>query len=99
MLARANPFSDWAAIIVAGDWHAHSGAPSEVFDNARRDLSAAFVKAGFSPDHISQFSAHEAKPGPAGPLKSDPDVITTELDHLTQRAPGGCLVFFTSHGG
>src|SRR5665811_1947526 len=41
----ASPFSDWAAIIVAGDDHAHSGAHSEVFDNARRDLAAAFTKA------------------------------------------------------
>ncbi|MBV9903036.1 MAG: peptidase C13, partial [Alphaproteobacteria bacterium] len=31
--AFAAGFSDWAAIVVAGDWHSHSGAPSEVFDN------------------------------------------------------------------
>ena len=23
--AQASPFSDWSAIVVAGDWHAHSG--------------------------------------------------------------------------
>ena len=34
-------FSNWAGIVVAGDWHAHSGEPSEVFDNARRDLTKA----------------------------------------------------------
>ena len=37
--AIANGFSDWAAIGVAGDWHADSGAPSPVFDNARRDIA------------------------------------------------------------
>ena len=35
----AAPFADWSVIIVAGDDHAHSGAHSEVFDNARRDLA------------------------------------------------------------
>ena len=32
--AAAGPFSDWAAVVVAGDWHAHTGGPSEAFDNA-----------------------------------------------------------------
>ena len=41
-------FSDWAAIVVAGDWRAHSGAPSKVFDNARHDVGQALVRAGFS---------------------------------------------------
>ena len=36
----AGPFADWAAVVVAGDFHAHSGADSEAFDNARRDVSA-----------------------------------------------------------
>src|SRR5690242_11586534 len=31
--AHAMGLSDWAAIVVAGDWHSHSGAPSQVFDN------------------------------------------------------------------
>ena len=36
----ASPFSDWAAVVIAGDWHAHSGGPTEAFDNARRDVAA-----------------------------------------------------------
>jgi hypothetical protein len=96
VLARANAFSDWAAVIVAGDWRAHSGVPSEVFDNARRDVAKSLVSAGFSPDHIRQFSVHEAK-GEA-PFKSDLIVIATQLDQLTQETHGGCLVYFTSHG-
>src|SRR6185503_6472044 len=49
-------FADWAAIVVAGDWRAHSGAPSMVFDNARRDLVRKFEALGFDPDNIRQFS-------------------------------------------
>lgn len=39
----AGGYSDWAAIVVAADYRAHSGADSEVFDNARRDISAELV--------------------------------------------------------
>ena len=49
-------FSDWAVLLVAGDDHAHSGAPSQVFDNARRDLARAFASIGFSPANMVQFS-------------------------------------------
>src|SRR5581483_5772884 len=54
---RAAGFADWAAIVVAGDWHSHSGAPSEVFDNGRRDIAAALTKIGFAPAGMVQFSA------------------------------------------
>jgi len=60
----ANPFGNWAVIIVAGDWRAHDGGPSQAFDNARRDLAKAFVADGFSPANISQFSAWPATPPP-----------------------------------
>ncbi|HEX4198197.1 MAG TPA: C13 family peptidase [Caulobacteraceae bacterium] len=97
--ARAgSPFADWAAIIVAGDDHAHSGAHSEVFDNARRDLTTAFVKAGFSPANIGQFTVQTGKDRPAGVLASDPRTIADQLGRETQTAKAGCLVYFTSHG-
>lgn len=95
-MAQTSAFSNWAAVIVAGDWRAHDGGPSEVFDNARRDLAKAFAAAGFSPHHIRQFSVREAKPG--GALRSDPDVIHDQLTSLTKQADGGCLIYFTSHG-
>ena len=96
--AQGGAFANWSAVIVAGDWHAHSGAPSEVFDNARRDLGKAFVAAGFAPDHIRQFSAHEADGHAGAPLNSDPDLVHDQLIALTKAAGGGCLVYFTSHG-
>ena len=51
------PFSNWAAIVVAGDFHAaHTNQPTEAFDNARRDVSVALEKVGFSPANLREFS-------------------------------------------
>jgi peptidase C13-like protein len=94
--ASAAGFSDWAAIVVAGDHHSHSGAPSEVFDNARHDISADLVKLGFSPGNILQFSTvPDTHPG------TDPSIsqtIANELWDLSNRTNGGCFIYFTSHG-
>ena len=94
----SGPFADWAAVVIAGDWHAHSGEPSEVFDNARRDLTKAFIGAGFSPDNISQFSVRPSRYPSEGVLRSAPAPVANRLKELTQKAAGGCLVYFTSHG-
>jgi hypothetical protein len=96
--ATSRPFSNWAAIFVAGDWRAHSGAPSEVFDNARRDLADAFVAAGFSRQNVRQFSTHPANYPDAAPFPSRMQVVSDELTSLAAEATGGCLVYFTSHG-
>ena len=92
----ASPFADWAAVIVAGDDHAHSGAHSEVFDNARRDLATAFAKAGFTPTNISQFSVETGRP--ASVLGADPQSIIGQLGRAAGSAKDGCLIYFTSHG-
>jgi hypothetical protein len=92
----ASPFAAWAVIIVAGDDHAHSGAHSEVFDNARRDLAAAFARAGFTASNISQFSVQTGRP--AGVLAADPQSIIDQLGRATDAAKDGCLIYFTSHG-
>ena len=97
--ARASgAFGDWAAVVVAGDWRAHSGAPSEVFDNARHDVGQALVRAGFSPANLREFSTRPDRYAADQPLKSDPDVIAGQLNDLTAKAKGGCLIYFTSHG-
>ncbi|MFN3523311.1 MAG: C13 family peptidase [Phenylobacterium sp.] len=95
--AAAGPFSDWAAVVVAGDWHAHSGGPSEAFDNARRDVSRALEAAGFERTNLRQFSVRPERYRD-GPLKADPVRIYETLGQLTAQAPGGCLFYFTSHG-
>ena len=94
----SGPFSNWAAIVVAGDWHAHSGEPSEVFDNARRDLTRAFITAGVSPANISQFSVRPSLYPKETVLRSAPQPVYDRLMALAKQAPEGCLIYFTSHG-
>lgn len=96
--AAQGPFSDWAGFIVAGDWRAHSGKPSEVFDNARRDLAKAFVRAGFAPQNLIQFSVRPERYRDTRPLSSAPRTVAEQMVELTGRVRGGCLVYFTSHG-
>ena len=96
--AAAAPFSDWAAVVVAGDWHAHSGGPSEAFDNARRDVTHDLEQLGFDPANLRQFSVRPARYKNAALIKSEPRAIYEALSDLTARATGGCLVYFSSHG-
>lgn len=95
--AFAAPFDNWAAMVIAGDWHAHSGAPSEVFDNARRDLSNDLIKMGFAENHIQQYSARP-EADPAHPFHSDPATIGVNFKKLAQQATGGCFIYLTTHG-
>jgi hypothetical protein len=94
----AGVFSDWGAIIVAGDWHAHDGSASEAFDNARRDIARDLVQLGFSPDNIQQFSVRPERYPDTRPQPSDAHSIATSLWDLTNKTSAGCLVYFTSHG-
>ena len=96
--ASAGAFGNWAAIVVAGDDHAHSGATSEVFDNARRDLVKALIAKGFSPDNVRQFSIRPERYPNDGAQKTDSLPIAKQLESLAQNARDGCLVYFTSHG-
>jgi hypothetical protein len=96
--AAAGPFDNWAALVVAGDSRAHSGAESQVFDNARRDLVAVLKQMGFAADHIQQYSVHPELDPDTKPLKSDGNTIYRNFERLTDQATGGCFVYFTSHG-
>jgi hypothetical protein len=95
---RAAGYSGWAVIIVAGDWHAHDGSPSEIFDNARRDVSAALSRVGFNPSNIAQFSVRPNRYPAAHPFHSDAGSIADNLWELAHRVHGGCLLYFSSHG-
>jgi hypothetical protein len=94
----ASPFADWAAVVVAGDWHNHGGGPSEAFDNARRDVSFDLEQMGFLPDNVEQFSVRPDNYPRERPGASDSHTIATSLWDLTNRTAAGCLVYFTSHG-
>ncbi len=94
----ASPFADWAAIVVAGDWHAHSGGPSEAFDNARHDVSKALERAGFEAANLRQFSVRPERYKDPGLGKSDPKAIFDAMVDLTGKVTGGCLIYVSSHG-
>jgi hypothetical protein len=95
----ASPFADWAAIVVAGDYRAaHEDVTTEAFDNARRDVSLALERKGFAHANLRQFSVRPERYGDTKPLKSDLRPIYETLRDLAAHAPGGCLVYFTSHG-
>lgn len=97
--ASSGPFANWAAIVVAGDFHsAHSNMTTEAFDNARRDVSTALEKVGFSPANLREFSVRPDRYPDTKPLKSDLEPIYDSLRELAAQAPGGCLIYFTSHG-
>lgn len=97
--ARAgSAFADWSWVVVAGDWHAHSGGPSEAFDNARRDVIAELEQAGFSATNLKQFSVRPERYPDAHAEKSEPQAIYNALADLTSKAQGGCLIYFSSHG-
>jgi hypothetical protein len=91
------PLSDWAAVFVAGDWRAHSGNPSQAFDNARVDVGREFVTAGLSPQNLRQFSVRPAL-YPDHPLETRPALVGEALSDLAAKARGGCLFYLTSHG-
>lgn len=93
-----SPFQNWAAVVIAGDWHAHSGGPSEAFDNARRDVSAALEHAGFEPSHLRQFSVRPERYKDTRPEKSEAQAIFDGLEDVAGKAPGGCLFYMSSHG-
>jgi hypothetical protein len=96
--ASANGFESWAAIVVAGDFRAASGGPSEVFDNGRRDITNALVGLGFLPSHIKQFSVRPDQDSVTNPLRSDFETVETEFRRLARQNTGGCFLYFTSHG-
>jgi hypothetical protein len=96
--AQAAGYSDWAAVIVAGDDHAHDGSTSKVFDNARHDIGMALQRIGFKADNIAEFSVDPEKYSTPQPQPSDPQMIFNTLWDLSNRTTGGCFVYFTSHG-
>lgn len=87
-------FSDWSVAILAADWRSSDGRPITAFDNARRDLEAGFVAAGFNPDNTIALTL---RPQPDGSRVTALDAIE-RMGETLGRTPGGCLIYFTSHG-
>ena len=95
--ARSTDFSDWAVVVVAGDWRGHTG-PTQAFDNARKDLSAAFVRAGFRRDNVRQYSLRPGKAGDDLAIVVEPPAVHDGLIEVARQARSGCLFYLTSHG-
>ncbi len=96
--ANAQAFADWSAVVVAGDWHAHDGGPTEAFDNARRDVTLALGRVGFQTANMRQFSVRPERYNDTRPEKSDARGIYAAMMDLSAKAQGGCLFYMTSHG-
>ncbi|MFZ5669223.1 MAG: C13 family peptidase [Pseudomonadota bacterium] len=93
------PFADWAAIVVAGDWRAHDGGPTEAFDNARRDVAATLVALGFRRENLVQLSTRPERYPDTRPERLTSASMAAALSASAARARSGCLVYYTSHGG
>jgi len=91
--APASRFSGWASAIVAADWRTSHGEPIQAFDNARRDLTAGFLHAGFA--RADMYDA-TLRPDIADPVSAAE--ATEGIAAATARASRGCLLYFTSHG-
>ncbi|MDG2531918.1 C13 family peptidase [Caulobacter endophyticus] len=90
------PFERWAAVVVAGDFRAHSGGATEAFDNARRDVSRSLTALGFPAP--AQFSTRPKRYPSQGVAASDPKSIQAGLALAAETSPDGCFVYITSHG-
>jgi len=97
--ADADPFADWAALVVSGDDHAaHEDRPTAAFDNARRDVAAALEARGFSPANLAQVSVHEAGDESDRSRPPELELMWNSLATKARQARAGCLVYITSHG-
>ncbi len=90
---RPSPFDGWAAAVIAADWRDGAGRPIDAFDNARRDLTARFLAAGFDRDTFVDLSLRSDVPQAVSPRQA-----LEQVTALTARAMRGCLLYFTSHG-
>lgn len=91
--APVSRFDGWAAAIIAADWRTSGGDPIQAFDNARRDLTAGFLAAGFNRANMVDYTLRPD----AVPATSAAEAIRGVAD-VTARATRGCLIYFTSHG-
>ena len=86
-------FDGWASAIIAADWRTSAGEPIQAFDNARRDLTAGFLAAGFSrADMVDVTLRPDARP------VTTAEGAVRRIAEATSRAQRGCFLYITSHG-
>lgn len=86
-------FEGWSSVVIAGDWRDGEGKPIEAFDNARRDLSLGFVRAGL-PEALHQSITLN----PANPNAFQPADARRIINATLAAGSRGCLFYITSHG-
>jgi hypothetical protein len=96
--STAGSFANWSAVVVAGDFHAHSGGPTEAFDNARRDVSRRPGRVGLRQGAIQQFSVRPNATPADAPGKAEGRPIYEALKK-SRDGQAGCLFYISSHGG
>ena len=88
-----NRLDGWAGAVIAADWRTSGGDPIQAFDNARRDLTAGFLAAGFA-----RANLYDATLRPDVPAVVSDSAAVEGVAAAAARAPRGCLLYFTSHG-
>ncbi len=97
---KPSAFANWAAVVVAGDFHAaHDEEETEAFDNARRDVTLALSsELGFQPANVRQFSVRPERYPDTKPGMTSLFNVYDNLKELSGQAKAGCLFYYTSHG-
>ena len=86
-------FDGWSSVVVAADWRDSEGAPIDAFENARRDLSASFKKAGLPADLHQSLTLNPARDDASSPAEA-----LRKIEDALTKASKGCLLYVTSHG-
>ena len=79
-------FDGWASVVIAADWRDSDGRPIAAFDNAQRDLTTGFQRAGFDPDAMISVSLRPDVPNPV-----EAEDSLRRFAEAAQRARRGCL--------
>lgn len=86
-------FDGWASAIVAADWRTSAGDPIAAFDNARRDLVAGFLAAGFARRDMVDYTLRPDVREVVSPMQA-----VEGIQAAAARATRGCFLYITSHG-
>lgn len=86
-------FSGWTGAVVSADWTDSVRRPIDAFDNARRDLTSAFIAAGFDQATFVNYSLRPDVRQPTTPQQALNGIAQT-----ARRGTAGCFLYFTSHG-
>ncbi len=86
-------FDGWAAAVIAADWRTSAGEPIQAFDNARRDVTAGFLAAGFERAALYDATLRPDVPSPVSAAEALEGIF-----RVAETNTRGCLLYFTSHG-